>query len=293
MAKPSFQRLRVLALESRRAKEIAALITSFGGEPIVAPALREIPIASNPEALAFGASLLAQAFDVVVCLTGVGTRALVDILDSTYAHDAIVAALGRTRVVARGPKPLAVLRDLGVPVWLTAPEPNTWRELVAAFEAKRAELPPRPRIAVQEYGVSNPELIDALRAAGADVTRVPVYRWALPEDLAPLVDAVHRLDRGEIDVVLFTTSMQIVHLAEIASRERADVGRGLRHAVVASIGPTTSEELIRHGWTADLEATHPKMGILVTEAADQAAALIDAKRRRGRTIHTNGAHDLE
>jgi uroporphyrinogen-III synthase len=287
MARPSFQSLRVLALESRRAKEIASLITSFGGAAIVAPALREIPIASNPDALAFGASLLEGAFDVVIFLTGVGTRALMDILDAAYSHEAIVAALARTRIVVRGPKPLSVLRELGVPVWITAPEPNTWRELLTTFDAKRGELPSHPRIAVQEYGVANAELVDGLRASGADVTRVPVYRWALPEDLTPLIEAVHLLDDQTIDVVLFTTSMQIVHLDEIARREGADIVRGLRRAVVASIGPTTSEELARRGWAVDLEATHPRMGILVTEAAEHASALLEAKRRR----HTNGAHD--
>src|SRR6185295_3287953 len=131
--------------------------------------------------------------------------------------DAFTQALGRTRVVVRGPKPLAVLREIGVPVWVAAPEPNTWRELLGALDAKAAEQPLKgARVAVQEYGVSNVELLDALRERGAQVMRVPVYQWALPEDVGPLQAAVAALARGDIDVALFTTSMQVVHLWQIA-----------------------------------------------------------------------------
>src|SRR5438128_5771 len=131
MAKPDFGGLRVLALESRRATEIAALITNFGGRPIVAPALREVPLESNAEALDFARSLLDGKFDAVVFLTGVGARTLAAAIDRDHPRDAFVAALARTKVIVRGPKPLAVLREWQVPVWAAAPEPNTWRELVA------------------------------------------------------------------------------------------------------------------------------------------------------------------
>src|SRR6202043_3827024 len=100
-------------------------------------------------------------------------------------------------------------------------------------------------IAVQEYGVSSIELLEEFRRRGARVTSVPVYRWALPEDVAPLQRAVTAISRGEVDVVMFTTSMQLVHLWQIVAEMRleADVRQGLAHSVIASIGPTTSEEL--------------------------------------------------
>ena len=50
---------------------------------------------------------------------------------------------------------------------------------------------PKRHIAIQEYGRSNEELIAALRAKGAEVTRVPVYAYELPEDLGPLREAVN------------------------------------------------------------------------------------------------------
>jgi uroporphyrinogen-III synthase len=113
-------------------------------------------------------------------------------------------------------------------------------------------------VAVQEYGVSNPELLSGLRERGAAVTRVPIYQWALPEDVAPLRAAVKALANGEIDVVFFTTSVQLAHLFQIAAEMKLEeaMRRGLSRAVVASIGPTTSEELQRRGIRADLEPSH-------------------------------------
>jgi uroporphyrinogen-III synthase len=281
---PNFDGLRVFALESRRATELATLISTYGGRPLVVPALREVPLESNTEALAFAAGLMRGEFEMTVFLTGVGTRALVSAVESLYPRATFAAALARTRVVARGPKPIAALRELGVPVWVSAPEPNTWREMLAAIDAKGSELR-GSRIAVQEYGITNNDLLDALRARGATVTRVPVYRWALPEDVGPLKDAVTALAGGELDVALFTTGVQVVHLWEIVTqlRREPEVRLGLSRMVIASIGPTTSEELQRHGLSADLLASHPKIGVLVREAAERSADLLRAKRRRGPT----------
>jgi uroporphyrinogen-III synthase len=126
------------------------------------------------------------------------------------------------------------------------------------------------RVAVQEYGKSNPELLEGLETRGAQVTRIPVYRWALPEDIAPLQAATTAIARGELDVVLFTTSAQILHLEQVAQAQGQleALRAGLRRTVVASIGPTTSDELRQHGIDIDLEASHPKMGFLVREAAE-------------------------
>src|SRR2546430_11830477 len=196
-----FAGLRVLALESRRAAELAKLISTYGGKPVVAPAMREVPLESNTEALAFAEALLAGQFDMVILLTGVGTRAVLSVAETKFSRDAFVAALQRVKVVPRGPKPVAVLRELGVTPALTVPEPNTWRELLQALDEATTSSPEfrlrGTRVALQEYGVSNPALIAALTERGAIVTRVPVYQWALPEDIAPLQSAIKELAVGE------------------------------------------------------------------------------------------------
>jgi uroporphyrinogen-III synthase len=280
-----FDGLRVLALESRRAAELAKLIATYGGQPLVAPAMREVPLESNTEALAFAASLLAGEFEMVIFLTGVGTRALLSVVETKYKRDEYIAALQRVKVVARGPKPVGALREIGITPAVLAPEPNTWHELLRALdEAGHAsqELGLRGmRVAVQEYGVSNPELLAALRERGAHVTRVPVYQWSLPNDLAPLRAAIAAIAEGTVDVALFTTSVQAAHLFQVAAEMKLEepVRNGLRSAIVASIGPTTSEELQRRGIRADLEPSHPKMGYLVKESSEQAAELLRRKRQ--------------
>jgi uroporphyrinogen-III synthase len=281
-----FDGLRVLALESRRAPELAKLISTYGGEPLVAPSMREVPLESNKEALAFAARLLASEFDMVIFLTGVGARTLLGVVETVHDRGKYVAALQRVKVVARGPKPIAALREIGVTPTITAPEPNTWHELLRALDDAGKASPELglqgARVAVQEYGVSNPELLSGLRERGAAVTRVPVYQWALPHDLAPLRAAIKAIAEGTVDVALFTTAVQAVHLFQVAAEMQLEepVRNGLSRAIVASIGPTTSEELQRHGIRADLEPSHPKMGFLVKEASEQAGELLRQKRER-------------
>jgi uroporphyrinogen-III synthase len=172
--------------------------------------------------------------------------------------------LRRLTVVVRGPKPAAVMREWQVPIAVQAPEPNTWRELLSAIEGRTER-----RVAVQEYGKSNPDLLDGLRARSCEVTTVRVYEWGLPEDTALLREAVHRLADAKVDVVLFTTSIQIAHLFRIAAEENleAEVRAALQRVKVGSIGPTTTKELAEYGITPAMEPSHPKMGLLVNEAA--------------------------
>ena len=284
MTAPSFNNLRVLTLESRRGNEMATLISNYSGRPLSAPALREVPLESNPEALAFADGLVRDEFDLVILLTGVGTRALLAVVDTLRDRSSFVAALSRTRVAARGPKPVAVLRELGITPWLTAPEPNTWRELLSALDSKATEQPLQgARLAVQEYGVSNQQLLEGLRARGARVTTVPVYRWALPEDVEPLRVAARAVAGGEVDIALFTTATQVVHLLQVAESIGLElqVREALALVAVASIGPTTSAELREQGIPIDIEASHPKMGFLVREAAEHAADVLRTKRSGG------------
>jgi uroporphyrinogen-III synthase len=260
---------------------LATLVSNYGGQPLSAPALREVPLESNTEALAFIDALLRYDIDLLILLTGVGTRALLGVVDRVRDRAAFVAALSRIRIATRGPKPVAVLRELGLAPWLIAPEPNTWRELLAALDARTSEHSVAgSRVAVQEYGVANPHLLDGLRARGAAVTSVPVYRWALPDDVGPLTAAARAVADGALDVAIFTTSTQVVHLLKIAAGIglEAKVRAGLASMAVASIGPTTSEELREQGIAIDIEASHPKMGFLVREAAERASDVLRTKR---------------
>ncbi len=271
----SFDGLRVLSLESRRASEIETLIRRMGGDPLVAPSMRETPLEQNFHALSFAEGLFGSQFDMVILLTGVGTRLLNQVIETRWPPGSFAAALRRIAVVARGPKPMAVMREWDVPVAILVPEPNTWREILAATEGR-----PEKRVAVQEYGRPSQELIDGLRARGAEATSVPVYQWDLPHDPGPLREAARRLAAGEIDVLLLTSSVQFEHLLRIAGELGLEdaVRRACSKVVIASIGPTTSETLAELGLPADFEPSHPKMGLLVNETAQQARRILQSKQ---------------
>ena len=280
-AKSGLAGLRVLSLESRRAAEMAKLIESYGGRAIVVPSMREIPLESNREALEFARRLGAGGFDVVIFLTGVGTRALARVVQTIYAIEQFANELRKITVVARGPKPAAALKELNVPVTIAVPEPNTWRDLLRALDEKAEAVPLQGRrVAVQEYGESNADLLAGLKERGAQVTRVPVYQWALPEDTGPLRAAIEAIVRGEIDVILFTTQIQVGHLLQIAREmgRELPLRTSLARVVMGSIGPVTSEELREQGLPPDFEPEHPKMGFLVNEAAGRAGELLARKR---------------
>lgn len=279
MPPPNFQGLTVLTLENRRGQEISKLIETYGGKAVHAPAMREVPLESNSEALHFAEELFKGKLDVVIFLTGVGARAIWNVVQTKYSAEQFLEALRKVSVFARGPKPVAVLREWNVPATLTAPEPNTWRELLQEIDRQKIDLHEK-NVSVQEYGVSNPELVTGLRARGAHVTAVPVYQWDLPEDLGPLRSAIRSLLEGRIDIALFTTGVQVTHLLSVAERDgMKDALKSRLHRVVkASIGPTTSEVLRSYGLSVELEASHPKMGYLVKEAAEQSHSLVACVR---------------
>jgi len=273
----NLQGLKVVSFESRRAKEMAELIRRYGGEPIVAPSMREIPLSENRAALDLLPAVEAGNFDILILMTGVGTKALNEILLSQFTQERIVAALQTTMLVARGPKPVGALKELGLQAALTVPEPNTWREILSTLDAA-VELRGQ-RIAIQEYGVANVELISALQARGATVASIPIYRWALPEDLAPLRAAIEKILSGAVDIALFTNGAQVEHLFKLAAYDKAE--DGLRQAcqkiVVGSVGPVCTQVLRQFGLIPDIEPVHPKMGALIAEVAARAREVLSTK----------------
>jgi uroporphyrinogen-III synthase len=280
MTGEGFGNLRVLSLESRRAREMGLLIANHGGQATVVASTREVPSGPNAEESAFAERLTQGEFQVVIFMTGVGTRALAQAIEPSCPREHLVAALNKVTVVARGPKPVAVLREFGVAITLTVPEPNTWREILHALDQNARTIPLKgTHLAVQEHGVPSRELYAGLAERGAQVFPVPVYKWAPPENTEPLREAVRNLALGKFDVVLFTSSVQVHHLFRFADEmgQHQKAADALRRAVVGSIGPVTSETLREYGITPDLEPSHPKMGFLVKETAERSAEFLHHK----------------
>lgn len=270
--------LRVVSFESRRAREMAELIRRYGGEPIVAPSMREVPLSENRAAIEFLPEIEAGKFDMLILMTGVGTRTLNQALLTQYPQEKIIAALRKTQLVARGPKPVAALKEVGLLPAITVPEPNTWREVLAALDANTTIR--GKQIAVQEYGIPNAELVSGLERRGAVVKTIAVYRWALPEDLAPLRGAIETILRGDADVALFTNGAQAEHLFRVAAEQKLDdkLRIACKNLVIGSVGPICTQVLREFGLEPDIEPEHPKMGSLIAEVAASARGILSAKR---------------
>ena len=273
----SFAGLRVLSLESRRAKEIEGMIRRLDGEAFVAPSVQERALEDHGDAVRFVERLEADEFDLVICMTGAGLAFLRDVVQTHMPVERLAAALRRVSIMSRGPKPVPLLRAMNVPVHVVVPEPNTWKEIVAAVIVR-----PERRIAVQEYGRPNLEMNAALERLGAQVTPIAIYRWELPDDREPLREAARRLAARTIDVVIFTSSIQLDHLFEIARElgNEIQVLEALRDDVaIASVGPVMTATLEAYGLPVDIIPNHPKMGPLVKAASESAAAVLCSRRR--------------
>lgn len=259
---------RVVAFEARRQTELTTLLRQHHADAFVAPILDEVPIGANPAIDELLRRLAARDLDGVIALTGVAVRHLVKVTGA----EPLAEGLRPLTVVARGPKPTQALREIGIEPAIRVPEPNTWRETLRELEPRTER-----RWAVIEYGRPDQRLIDGLMARGGEVLRVPVYEYALPADTGPAEEVIDRLIRGEAEAIVFTSSAQYHLLEELATRKGVlgPVRDALGRIFVASIGPTMTETLETAGHRVDLEATPPKMGILVHQLA--AAAMQKSK----------------
>ena len=290
MPEATFGALRVLSLEARRAMETAKLIRTYGGEPLSAPAMREIPLDSNRPVLEFAEALVAGAFDLVIFTTGVGVRSLIKTVSEHMDREQFLNALRSVKIAARGPKSSSALREFNIPITVVSPEPFTWRALMAKLEEEFGSSLNGMNIAVQEYGTSNPELLTALAEKSVSITRLLVYQWALPEDIQPLREAVIALAHGHVDVVLFMNAAQVAHLFLMAERMgyTEALHEGFRSTVIGSIGPSTTEGLLAYELTPDYEPTQSKMGFLIKELAEKSRELVEQKRSAA-ALHVSSA----
>ncbi len=255
---------RVAVLESRLGRELSELVAGRGAEPFHAPALAELPDLDPQAIAALVESLEARPAKLAIFQTGVGTKALFAATDQLNLTAKFTQILGKTTIAARGPKPTGALRQRGVRIDRSAADPFTTREMLACVDDVSVK---GERVIVQRHGAANRELDAALEARGAEVIEIPTYRWSLPPDTAPLMELVTRLERGEIDAVLFTNAEQVRNLFAVSKNK--DVKGSLNRTFVASIGPVASAALREAGVKVSLEASPPKLGALLS-AVDNA-----------------------
>lgn len=252
----------VAILETRTGVHLGELIARRGGTPLLAPALNEVPDIEPQTVIDLLTAWQRRPYRMVIFQTGVGTRALFNVADSLGSSDDLKRLLAGAVVVVRGPKPTGELNSRQVRIDLKAPSPFTTETVLATIAAVELR---GAAVLVQRYGAANEPLRQALEARGATVDEIATYRWALPDDVQPLVDLLDALAAGRVDAVVFTSAVQIHNLHAVAhARGRADqLVRHLTGPVIASIGPVCTRALAAHGVTPTFEADPPKLGPLV------------------------------
>lgn len=258
---------RIALLEARLGGELARLVERYSGQAFSFPALREQTIDASAEVATLINELQAGGIHLIVLQTGVGVASLFKEAEQLGRLDELLAALKQVTIVCRGPKPTAVLGKQGIKPSINARDPYTTAELLEAMAA--LELDDK-RIVILHYGERNATLADALLERGARLTEMCLYEWQMPEDTAPLVTLITKLQQGEFDAVAFTSQVQARHLFQIAQStgQAAALLEALnQQTVVASIGPTCTAALRALGVEPRVEPEHPKMGPMVMALA--------------------------
>ena len=261
---------RIAILEARLGQKMVDLVRQKGAVPFHAPALAELPDLDTAAIAELVTSLEAKPPRLAVFQTGVGTRALFETTDRLGLTAVFLKLLDGATVAVRGPKPTGALRARGVRIDRSAAEPFTTHEVLDSIR----DLDLRgQRVIVQRHGAANRELDDALAARGAEVTEIPVYRWTLPADTAPLAALIGALERGQMDAAVFTNAEQVRNLFAVARQMGKDdsLRRGLNATLVASIGPVASAALRQAQVNIGVEASPPKLGALLSSLEEALA----------------------
>ena len=248
--------------------EMAGLIRRHGGVPVGAPVMQEHYLQDSPPVQRAILDVCEGRVDAAIFLTGVGANAMMGIADAMGRLAEFEEALRGITVVARSPKPGRILRRHKIPIDIMPPEPYTSSDLIASM--RDLDLASK-RVIFQRYGGPDSELPTYLREQRADYEELTLYDWGLPDNTAPVVDLIDRMEQGLIDALAFTSRPQVPNLMTIA----AEAGReeSLRASLggpvaVASVGPVCTRKLQEFGIPVDVEPDHPHMGNLVMAVAE-------------------------
>ena len=278
----------VAVTAARRREELVSLLERRGARVVCAPAIRIVPLSDDTELLRATRACLAEGLDVAIATTGIGFRGWLEAAEGWGLGDRLHARLTEATLLARGPKARGAIRAAGlVEAW--SPEGESTCEVLDYLLSGRpfgsTGLEGR-RIAVQLHGEPLLDVVEALEAAGAQVVQVPVYRWELPADLAPVHRLVDLVLTRQVDAVTFTSAPAAASLLAVAASlgERDGVVGALRGDVLACcVGPVTAAPLRRH----DVPTRQPerfRLGALVREVVSALPA------HRTQRLFVAGAH---
>lgn len=286
--KYSFNNVKVASLESRRSREIEELIQYYGGKPVTAESVREVPSVSDKDIHSLIDNLDKKNIDALVFMTAYGTKILLDAVEQKIGKKKTINLLNRTNIIGRGIKSRSALRNYGIKILNTKPVPNTWQDITQLLSSRN--MLANKTIALQQQSRKNKRLANALKTGGAEVLSIPVYRSMLPEDTENLQKLIEQISANNIDVCLFTNSQQIKNINTFAKKAGTlkKMLDGFKKVVVTSVGHSTTTSLLENGLTVDYEPENPRMGNLVRETARRFQYLIHKKKTAFKnSVNTN------
>jgi uroporphyrinogen-III synthase len=277
----------VAVTAARRKEELGALLDRRGARVVYAPAIRIVPLADDAELVAATREVLARPIDLVVATTGVGFRGWLEAADAWDL--ALVEHLRSARILARGPKARGAIRGGGlVDAW--SPESESSAEVLShLLSGAEGPLEGR-RIAVQLHGDPLPDLVAGLRAAGAEVLTVPVYRWVLPEDVGPVRRLVATVVADGVDAVTFTSAPAAASLLSVADELglQEDLVTALNGRVLAiAVGPVTAGPLDAAG-IPSFQPERARLGALAREVVARLPERDPVLQIGGHTLQVRG-----
>jgi uroporphyrinogen-III synthase len=269
---------RTIAIpETRELNLFAQMLESRGALTLRCPLVAILDAPDSQPIIAWLQQLAADQFDDVILLTGEGLRRLLSVAERAGIAEAVIAALGKTRKITRGPKPARALRDIGLRHDLAAEEPTS--DGIIALLAK-LELKGR-KIGVQLYGSEpNLKLINFIRESGAEAFPVAPYVYANKADDLKVISLIEQLALGDIDVIAFTSAQQVMRLCSVAKanqlEESLNIGWSLTK--VAAVGPIVAETLKTLGIRIDMM---PEESFFMKPLVNAIAAALGAESTGG------------
>ena len=279
----------IVLTSDRRAEEFGAAFTRRGATVLHAPILRIIPLDEDAELIEATRGVVTDPPDVVIVTTAIGFRGWIEAADAAGLAPELLAVLGRARLLARGPKARGAIRAAGlVEEWAATSE--TTAEVVDRLLEEPGGVG-GSRIVVQLHGLPDESLLARLTGAGAQVERVPVYRWGPSPDPAAVQRAIDATCARTVDAVVFTSapgSQAFLDAAAAAGRLKDLVEALARDVVPAVVGPVTAGPLHAAG-LRPLVPDRYRLGALVRAVADHLADhRVQQVRTAAGVLHVRG-----
>ncbi|AEV83462.1 uroporphyrinogen III synthetase [Actinoplanes sp. SE50] len=274
----------VAVTAERRRGEMTALLERRGARVVSAPAITIVPLIDDDALRAATEACIGLEPHLVVATTGFGFRGWLEAAEGWGLAETLREALRAAKIIARGPKPCGAIRAAGLS--------EDWAAKTEASEEVLERLlhdgVAGRKIVVQEHGEPQTEFVNALRAAGAAVVEVPVYRWALPADTTPVRRLAEQVAAGQIDAVTFTSAPAVKAFLQIAGETGVDVPAAFRDGTLAAcVGPVTAAPLVER----DVPVVMPerfRLGALIKTVTDELPRRAVRLRVAGTTLEVRG-----